>query len=218
MIQPVEMRAGLPMRLHDGTMSDTGAVWSMLSACHEGDADRVKELIAACPSLVRCDYNYMPPLHLAVREGHRALVGDLIERGAANPNYLTYPYRDSLVVLARDRGEDAVAEMLEEAYSRGDPARGEDEGGEILYSLDDVQRRFQKLLNTEAVGDVEGMLKQRPALAQDPLAFWGEGVLTMPAKLCHLRMIELLMRFGARVPDLSKWGAWYYLWHLDVGA
>jgi ankyrin repeat protein len=218
MIQPVEMRAGLPIRLHDGTMSDTGAVWSILSACREGDVDRVTQLVAVCPSLVGCDYNYMPPLHLAVREGHLTLVRDLIERGAANPNYVTYPYRESLIVLARDRGEDGIAGMLEEAYRRGDPSRGEDEGGEILYSLDDGQRRFQKLLNTQALGDVEALLKERPALAQNPLAFWGEGVLMMPAKLGHLRMIELLVRYGARVPDVSKWGAWYYLWHYDIAA
>jgi ankyrin repeat protein len=218
MIQPVEIRAGLPVRLHDGTMSDTVAVWSMLTACRNGDLDRVAQHLAACPSLVRCDYNYMPPLHLAVREGHGALVRLLIERRAANPNYVTYPYRERLIVLARDRGEDAIASMLEEAYRRGDHSTPEDEAGEIIYSFDEVQRRFQKLLNTEALGEVGLLLKQRPALAQNPLAFWGEGVLMMPAKLGHVRMIELLTSYGARVPDVSKWGAWYYLWQYDVAA
>jgi hypothetical protein len=33
----------------------------------------------------------------------------------------------------------------------------------------------------------------------------------MPAKLGNRKMIELLMRYGARVPNVSKWGAWYYL-------
>jgi hypothetical protein len=218
MIQPLEMRAGLPMRLHDGTMSDTGDVWRMLSACRNGDLDRVTTLASACPSLVRCDYNYMPPLHLAVREGHGALVRNLIERGAGNPKYVTYPYRESLIVLARDRGQDGIRGMLEEAYRLGDRSRGEDEGGEILYPLDDVQRRFQKLLNTQAIGDVEALVKQRPALARNPLAFWGEGVLMMPAKLGYLPMIEMLMRYSASVPDVSKWGAWYYLWHYDIAA
>jgi len=40
----------------------------------------------------------------------------------------------------------------------------------------------------------------------------------MPAKRGARKMIELLMRYGASVPDVSKWGAWYYLWHYDIGS
>jgi ankyrin repeat protein len=40
----------------------------------------------------------------------------------------------------------------------------------------------------------------------------------MPAKLAHRGMIELLMRYSARVPDISKWGAWYYLWNYEIAA
>jgi hypothetical protein len=88
---PVEMRAGLTMRLHDNTTVATADVWSILTASRDGHLERVRELASATPSLVRCEYNYMPPLHLAVREGHLDIVRFLADRGAVNPKYLTYP-------------------------------------------------------------------------------------------------------------------------------
>ena len=91
MIRPVEMRATLPVRLRDGTMTTTAAVWTMLSACLEGDVDGVNALISQCPQLVLCDYNYMSPLHLAAREGHVELVRHLGELGAANPELCDLP-------------------------------------------------------------------------------------------------------------------------------
>ena len=74
MIQPVELQAALQVRLHDGRRTTTTNVWDMLAGCRAGDLSRVKTLVAAQSSLVLCDHNYMPPLHLAVREGHLYLV------------------------------------------------------------------------------------------------------------------------------------------------
>ena len=59
----------------------------------------------------------MAPLHLAVREGHFGVVQYLVGHGAANPKYVTYPYRESLVTVARDRGYEDIARTLEEAYA-----------------------------------------------------------------------------------------------------
>ena len=218
MILPVEMRATLPVRFRDGVTTTTAAVGAMLSACLEGDVDRVNALVAQCPALVLCDYNYMTPLHLAVREGHINLVDRLGQIGAANSNYVTYPYRETLITQALDRGHHEIATTLEALYAASDPARPEDEGGEILYEMDDTQRRFQKLLNGDQIGEVASMLEERPDLALNPFAFWSEGVLMMPAKRGARKMIDLLMRYGAGVPDVSKWGAWYYLWHYEVAA
>ncbi|MGB7069109.1 MAG: ankyrin repeat domain-containing protein [Pyrinomonadaceae bacterium] len=60
------------------------------------------------------------------------------------------------------------------------------------------------------------MLKRRPALGLDEAAFWGEGILTMPAKDADRPMLELLMSYGAKVPELSKWGARYYFKHYEI--
>jgi hypothetical protein len=73
----------------------------------------VNALVGECSGLTLCDYNYMSPLHMAVREGHTGLVGRLGELGAANPNYVTYPYRETLITQALDRGYDEIARACE---------------------------------------------------------------------------------------------------------
>ena len=40
----------------------------------------------------------------------------------------------------------------------------------------------------------------------------------MPAKSRNRPLLELLMRFGAQVPALSKWGRFYYFVHDDIAA
>ena len=89
MIQPVEMQKTLPMTLHGGVMSTTTEVWEMLSATRDGDLERVMPLVSRRPELCTCQYNYTPPLHFAVREGHLSLVRALVERGAFDPAYNT---------------------------------------------------------------------------------------------------------------------------------
>ena len=84
------------MRLHDGTVVPTT---DGLADADGGARRRPREgrrrSSRRRPSLVFCDYNYMPPLHLAVREGHLDVVRFLAERGAVNPNHRTYPYNET---------------------------------------------------------------------------------------------------------------------------
>jgi hypothetical protein len=87
MLTPVEMQRTLPMALHGGAKSTTTEVWAMLSAAFAGDVARAQELMAQRPELATCQYNYTPPLHFAVREGHLALVKALVDRGAYDPGY-----------------------------------------------------------------------------------------------------------------------------------
>jgi ankyrin repeat protein len=216
MIMPIEVAAHLPVKMRDGSRCTTMDVWEMLTACRAGDLRRVEELAASSPALLLCDYNYMTPLHLAVREGHLATVKYLAEHGAANPNYVTYPYRESLLSVARDRGYEEIAQVLEAWYAREDKTRREEEGGEIEDLRDEERIRFQRLVNLDARSEVEALLGRRPELAVDPYAFWFEGILSMPANRGNRPMLELLMAFGARVPDITKWGAWYYFKRDDI--
>ncbi|HEX6730898.1 MAG TPA: ankyrin repeat domain-containing protein, partial [Pyrinomonadaceae bacterium] len=45
---------------------------------------------------------------------------------------------------------------------------------------------------------------------------WGEGILAMPANRSNRKMLELLMEYDARVPDVTKWGRAYYFKHYDI--
>jgi ankyrin repeat protein len=218
MIMPVEVAADLPVRMRDGSGTTTQEIWRMLNACRGGDLRAVRDLVAKNAALVLCDYNYMTPLHLAVREAHFDVVRFLADHGAANPNYVTYPYRETLTTVARDRGYEAIAELLESWYAREDRSRKEEEGGEIQDGRDEERIRFQRLVNHDAFPESEAMLRERPELALDPFASWFEGILSMPANRGNRRMLELLLAHGAQVPEVTKWGAWYYFKRYDIAA
>ncbi len=216
MIQPVEMKETRPIKIHDGGISTTTDVWNMLSASQHGDLARVTELVQRCPGLMTCEYDYTAPLHLAVREGHLDIVRYLVGLGALDPTYETHPFRDSLVTVSEDRGLDEIAQFLKQSLIDAKLTRAWGDTGGPDYGQDETQRRFQDLVDKNKHAEVEALLTERPELALNELAFWAEGILSMPAKDGDRHMLELLMRYGARVPDISKWGARYYFRHYEI--
>ena len=80
MIQPIEFRTTAPEQLPGGYTSTTTEIWQMFQACREGELSVVQHLVEPCPGLVHCDFNYTPPIHFAVREGHLNLVSYLLDR------------------------------------------------------------------------------------------------------------------------------------------
>jgi ankyrin repeat protein len=122
MLQPVEFGSNQPISLTRGYSTTTDEIWRMLTACHDGDLSAVHGLIECCPGLVHCEYNYTPPIHFAVREGHVAIVRLLLAH-SADPTYRSYRFRDSLLQMARERGYDEIVALLEEELARRFPLR-----------------------------------------------------------------------------------------------
>jgi len=216
MIQPIEMRKALRVELHDGAFSTTTDVWRMLTASRNGELDEVIDLVKGCKQLLTCQYDYTSPLQFAVQGGHLDLTRYLIEQGALDPTYRNHPFLDSLVTIAEDRGNTEIAQLLKDSLA--DPALTHEWGdtGKIDLERDERQRHLEQLISDGVHTEVESVIKARPDLALDEYAFWGEGIMSVPANRADRKMLELLMRYGARVPDVSKWGARYYFKHYEI--
>ena len=117
LIRPVELSPGRPYRLADGTDTTTDDVFAMFVAARDGEIESVRQLVARVPALATVEYNYTPPIHFAVREGHRHIVELLLDRGA-DPAYRSYPFQESLLTFADDRGYADIAELLRRRLSQ----------------------------------------------------------------------------------------------------
>lgn len=215
MIRPNEMKQELPMQIHNG-MSTTLKVWEILMAGRDGNLERLKEMVDECPGLIYAQYNYTPPIHLAVRQGHAEVVEYLLSKGALDPEYRTYPFLDSLLTIAKDRDYHHIAVMLEQYIS--DPAlcKFKGDNGKIGYMRTDQEQEFEKAVNDGDLDKTKQFLQDNPALVRNKTFFWSEGIMMMPAKAGNQKMLELLMSFGATVPAISKWGQYYYFNHYPI--
>jgi ankyrin repeat protein len=97
--------------------SDSGrGIWDTITAAAAGDTPTLRRLIERDPSLSHLDYWYTPPIHFAVREGHLEAVQILLEAGA-DPEWNGY-HDGSLIEMARDRGHETIAQLLDAARER----------------------------------------------------------------------------------------------------
>ena len=210
MIQPKELKAERPMEVANGVMSTTHKVWEILNASYAGDLPKVKELVMENNELVYAQYNYMPPIHLAVREGFIGIVRFLLSYGAYSPAYRTYPFQDNLLTIASDRNYLEIATLLEEYESDPSLQKYGKDNGTIVVTRNETQKAFQDAVDKNDLTSTNSLLQQYPDLVYDEDYFWGEGILMMPAKENHRNMIDLLMSYGARVPNILKWAQAYY--------
>jgi uncharacterized protein len=215
MIQPNELKLTLPMEVGNGTISTTTKVWEMLVASHDGDMQKVKELVSECPDLIYAQHNYTPPIHFAVREGYIDLVKYFLDNGAHDPDYKFYPFQESLQTIANDRGYTEIEILLDNYVADKNKQKFSGDNGRIFYNRTPLQEEFEKAVYNNDLERTLQILKEYPAFALDETYFWSEGILLFAAKGNNRGMIDLLMSYGARVPDILKWTQKYYFERLD---
>lgn len=203
------------MQLSNGSMSTTTKVWDILVASKNGNLDIIKKMIDECPELIYAQYNYTPPIHFAIREGHTELVKYLLAHGAHAPGYKIYPFQDTLQTLAQDRGYNEIVALLNEYSANSALQKFKGDNGEIFYNRTELQKEFEKAVYDEDLEKTEKILKQHPEFAKDETCFWCEGILTFAAKENNRAMIDLLISYGATVPDILKWTQFYYFEHAE---
>lgn len=144
MIRPDVLESELP----HGPWSSRGRdIWDAISAAASGDAAALRRLLARDPNLYRAEYWYTPPIHFAVREGHLEATRVLLDAGA---DPAATAFGQDLGTVARDRGHEAVASLLEEARARRNrtaPA-GADHPIHLAAAAGDVAR-VRALLDAE---------------------------------------------------------------------
>jgi ankyrin repeat protein len=218
MIQPNELKLDLPMKLSNNVVSNTTKVWSILFASKRGDLETVKKLGNECHELLYAQYNYTSPIHFAVREGHVELVKYLLDNGAHDPNYKIYPFQESLQTIAQDREYNDIVLLLNEYAADFSLQKYKGDNGEIHYNRTELQQEFQNAVDKNGNNRTEAILKEHPEFAKDETYFWGEGIMMMPAKENHQKLLELLMSYGAKVPNVLKWAQYYYFERYDSAA
>ena len=86
-------------------------IWQVLNAARDGDTAKLRAMLEDDPTLVKAEFWYTPPLHFAVREGHLDATRMLLQAGADIFHRSLYA-QEPLLQIARDRGHDAIAELL----------------------------------------------------------------------------------------------------------
>ena len=216
MVQPLELKLNLPMEISNGIITTTAKVWDILLASKKGNLEAVKRLTDECPELMYAQYNYTPPVHFAVRERHVDLVKFLLDNGAFDPGYKTYPFLEDLFTMAADRNHLEIASLVEKYCNSQHIPGFKGDNGKIDYNRNERQEEFEKAVYNQDLEKTEAILKQHAEFALDETYFWGEGILLFAAKENNRKMIDLLMSYGAKVPSLLKWAQFYYFERLDA--
>jgi ankyrin repeat protein len=160
-------------------------LWSLFEASASGDLPVVERLAEARPELVNAQYNYTPAIHFAVREGRLEVAQYLIGRGAETVDYRSYPFQDSLLTIAEDREDRAMADLLRELAAQRFPvAPG-------LASFLDAAKRGDRSAIRVALADDPALARQ----SDDT----GDTALHRAAEIGDLGMMEELIAAGAAV-------------------
>lgn len=184
LIRPVELTSGRTWRLPDGTDAKTDEVFATFVAARDGDLPAMRQLVGRFPALATVEYNYTPPIHFAVREGHRDVTAFLLEHGA-DAGYRSYPFGEALLTFAEDRGHADVGEVLRAALTR-------------RFTIGTGTKAIIAAAGEGDLAKVEAELARGPGLASTGNET-GDTALHHAAKGGHLPVVQALIDAGANV-------------------
>ena len=162
--------------------------WRPITAAARGrDFEMVKLLLeyGADPNLPEDGAPVGQALWAAVYLDQPEMVKLLLEHGA-NPN--TSPESSGSAVGHARRNPEILALLLQ-------------------YGAKVESRPFEeidRLIEERRLEELERRLRETGLMVRQGEASWGEGILGGPANAGDLELIEVLMRCGARVPDVTK--------------
>ncbi len=185
-------------------------VWAMLKAAAEGDLPTVQALAARDAALLNCEFQYLTPLHMALRENMGNVVAFLLPL-TKDP---LYGYGDLPLKMVRDRGYSELGDYLSAWLALNyHMVPGGDEIAAAIKDFDEVR--------------VGGLLDARPELVvaadmrgNQPI-HWA--VLTRQLWLIDLLLergadIEAKRPDGARPINLTGGDYHYRAWYRDLPA
>ena len=184
MLKPVELYEQQIIALSSGQFASTADIWRMFTATKEGDLNTVRQLVLNCSGLATYEYNYTPPIHFAVREGHLNIVEFLLDYWS-DPAYRTYSFRDSLLTMALDRQFDSIADLLRNR----------------LYQDFSIRDNLDQILAAASEGDLDQLkllIGGRADLINSANET-GETALHKAVEAGHLDIITFLLDRGANV-------------------
>ena len=184
LIRPVEMAPGKRQKLTDDLEVSSDDVYAMFVAARDGDLATVKRLVSRAHAFATVEYNYTPPIHFAVREGHRAITELLLDNGA-DPAYRSYPFQESLLTFAEDRGHEDVADVLRRRLSK-------------RFAMSPGTTAIIDAAKRGDVGTVTAELERDAALAAVSNET-GNTALHEAARHGHIQIVRLLIDRGANV-------------------
>ncbi len=197
--------------------------WTVMNSAAQGDLDALRVLLGRDARLANVEFQGTRPLHLAVREGHGDAVRLLLDAGA-DPLDITVR-NDDLVTVARDRGHDSLAEVLQAAGARARTRPNVEERWRAAFTpLDlalwtgpfwnvrgdlDTARRLAgdepDVVIAAALGNAERVLTlidDVPARVNEPRAT-GKRPLSASVEFEHAHITRLLLERGAD-PNLPE--------------
>jgi ankyrin repeat protein len=211
-----------------------GAEYTIVVALLMGDRAFARSALDRDASLANFeDTCHRRPISIAADRDDLEMVRLLLERGA-DPNLpeegaprgqalwtaVYYKRREMARVLV-EHGADPNA-MVESSGTPMMHALKDPELYALLRAHGGIDEPTEREQFRRSIGDdlkaAELWLEKHPTTIHDEGANWNEGILAGPANEGNHALIKLLLRHGAKVPKVSKWGRFYYFKHTDTAA